>query len=68
MKKTWPLENLDCANCAAKMEAEMAKLPGVDSVRVHPRWRPAGRGHGHGNLCDVSAAWGMLRSQNRRPL
>lgn len=34
MRKTWPLEDLDCANCAAKMEAEMAKLPGVDSVRV----------------------------------
>lgn len=34
MKKTWPLENLDCANCAAKMEAEMAKLAGVESVSV----------------------------------
>ena len=34
MKKTWPLEDLDCANCAAKMEAEIAKLPGVDHVRV----------------------------------
>ena len=34
MKKSWPLEDLDCANCAAKMEDAMAKLPGVTKVRV----------------------------------
>ncbi len=34
MKKTINLQDLDCANCAAKMESAIAKLPGVDSVRV----------------------------------
>ena len=34
MKKSWPLEDLDCANCAAKMEDAMAKIPGVEKVRV----------------------------------
>ena len=28
MKKTFKLEDLDCANCAAKMEAAVKKLPG----------------------------------------
>lgn len=31
MKKIFKLEDLDCANCAAKMEAAIAK---VDGVRV----------------------------------
>lgn len=35
MKKTYKMENLDCANCAAKMEAEIAKLPGVEKVSVN---------------------------------
>ena len=34
MKKTIKLQDLDCANCAAKMESAIAKLDGVDSVRV----------------------------------
>ena len=34
MKKRFSMENLDCANCAAKMEAAIAKLPGVKSVTV----------------------------------
>ncbi len=29
MKRSFKLENLGCANCAAKMEAAMNKLPGV---------------------------------------
>ena len=29
MKKTFALENLDCANCAAKMEAGIQKVDGV---------------------------------------
>ncbi len=32
MKKTFKLIDLDCANCAAKMEREAAKLDGVNSV------------------------------------
>ena len=34
MKKTFRLENLDCANCAAKMENGIAKLDGVQAVSV----------------------------------
>lgn len=29
MKKNFKLENLDCANCAAKMEAAINKLDGI---------------------------------------
>lgn len=34
MKKTYKLENLDCANCAAKMEAAINKLGGVTKATV----------------------------------
>lgn len=34
MKKTYRIENLDCANCAAKMEAAIQKLEGVTSATV----------------------------------
>lgn len=34
MKKIYKLEDLDCANCAAKMEAAIAKLDGVKCVTV----------------------------------
>ena len=34
MKKTFKLVDLDCANCAAKMENAIAKLDGVKSVTV----------------------------------
>ncbi len=34
MKKTFMLEDLDCANCAAKMERAIAALPGVKRVTV----------------------------------
>lgn len=34
MKKLYKLENLDCANCAAKMEAAIARLPGVEAVTM----------------------------------
>ena len=35
MKKTFELEELDCANCAAKMEAAIKKLDGVKSATVN---------------------------------
>ena len=35
MKKTYTLENLGCANCAAKMEAKISKLDGVESAKVN---------------------------------
>lgn len=34
MKKKFKLENLDCANCAAKMEAAINKIDGVDEAAV----------------------------------
>lgn len=34
MKKVIRLEDLDCANCAAKMERGIAKIKGVNSVNV----------------------------------
>ena len=34
MKKAFKLEDLDCANCAAKMEAAIGKLPGVNKATV----------------------------------
>ena len=34
MKKTFALEDLDCANCAAKMEAGIKKLDGVRDASV----------------------------------
>ena len=33
MKKTFKIE-VDCANCAAKMEQAVQKLPGVESAAV----------------------------------
>ena len=35
MKKIFKLEDLDCANCAAKMEAAIAMVDGVESVSVN---------------------------------
>lgn len=34
MKKIYKLEDLDCANCAAKMERSVQKIDGVNSVNV----------------------------------
>lgn len=34
MKKTFRLDGLDCANCAAKMEKAILKLEGVQSATV----------------------------------
>jgi copper chaperone CopZ len=34
MKKIYKLEDLDCANCAAKMEEAIKKIPGVESASV----------------------------------
>ena len=34
MKKTFQMEDLDCANCAAKMERAIAQIPGVNRVTV----------------------------------
>lgn len=35
MKKTFKLIDLDCAHCAAKMEEEIKKLPGVTNASVN---------------------------------
>lgn len=34
MKKVFKLEDLDCANCAAKMERAIKKIDGVASANV----------------------------------
>ncbi len=34
MKKKFALEDLDCANCAAKMEAAIKKIDGVQDAAV----------------------------------
>ena len=35
MKKVFKLQDLDCANCAAKMENAISKLPGVQKVSIN---------------------------------
>ncbi len=35
MKKVFKLEDLDCANCAAKMEDSINKMEAVNSCRVN---------------------------------
>ena len=34
MKKVFKMEDLDCANCAAKMERAIAGIDGVESVNI----------------------------------
>ena len=34
MKKTFRLEDLDCANCAAKMETAINKIDGVKAATI----------------------------------
>lgn len=34
MKKTYKMRDLDCANCAAKMEDAIRKLDGVQEVSI----------------------------------
>ena len=34
MKKVYKMENLDCANCAAKMENAIGKLDGVNKCAI----------------------------------
>ena len=35
MKKKFKMEELDCANCAAKMEALIKKIPGVQDANMN---------------------------------
>lgn len=35
MKKSYKLVGLDCANCAAKIEAAVQKIPGVTAATVN---------------------------------
>lgn len=34
MKKVYRMQDLECANCAAKMEEAIRKLPGVEAVSI----------------------------------
>ena len=35
MHKSFKLDEIDCANCARKLQDELAKLDGVDAVSVN---------------------------------
>lgn len=35
MKKSYRMQNLDCANCAARMEEAIKKIDGVNSVVIN---------------------------------
>ena len=35
MKKTFTINELDCANCAAKMEHTISKIKGVEDVTIN---------------------------------
>lgn len=35
MKKTYKLQDLDCANCAAKMQEAISKIQGVENASVN---------------------------------
>ena len=35
MKKVFKLQDLDCANCARKMEEAIARIDGVEAVSVN---------------------------------
>ncbi len=35
MKKTWKIEDLDCAHCAMKMEEGIRRIAGVTSVSLN---------------------------------
>ncbi len=35
MQKTYHIENLDCANCAAELENALREIEGVNSVSVN---------------------------------
>ena len=35
MKRQFRLENLDCANCAAKIEEDVSKMQGVNSANLN---------------------------------
>lgn len=35
MRKTFKLQDLECANCAAKMESGIKKIAGVNDVRIN---------------------------------
>ncbi len=34
MKKTFKMQDLDCANCASKIENQIKKLPGVHDANI----------------------------------
>ena len=34
MKKSYQMQDLDCANCAAKMQLAVSKIDGVKSVNI----------------------------------
>lgn len=35
MKRIYLMQNIDCANCAAKMEEKISRIDGVDNVSIN---------------------------------
>lgn len=35
MKRVYKMQDLDCANCAAKMECDISKLAGVNNCKIN---------------------------------
>jgi copper chaperone CopZ len=35
MKKTFKLEGLECSDCASKMEKEISKIDGINSISIN---------------------------------
>ena len=56
MRKVYKLEDLDCANCAAKMEDAIRKIDGVQDVSVNFMTQILSLG------VDVAVVDGMLKS------
>ena len=56
MKKKFKLEDLDCANCAAKMEEAIKKIPGVNDANVSFMTQEMAVDEEDANFVDVTIA------------
>ena len=56
MKKTFILEGLDCANCAAKIERKIEGIPGVSGVSVSFLTKKMQLESGLGNMDEILPA------------
>ena len=56
MKKSYKLENLDCANCAAKMERAIGKIDGVNECSISFMTQKMNREAEDGRFDDILSA------------